>query len=466
MRNLIAIAVAAALAGCGSPQQPAPQGPLPSATEPPAREAPKRQISKADRESFASAAKKYAKYAAEAKKDGGWTKGHCKGAAEAFKDVGSDHPKIAPDCYANAGAAYEHCGMIAEATDAYDEANRKARAVIQRDYAPALVGLGRIAYQKGELEKAEDLFRKAIAADPKNAEARNAFAVVLYEKGRKGAGSTAFNEGIVHLRNALAIDSANMTAYTTLALIYYEIARDDRSKLDLAALVCKQAKDVSKTHAPIYNISGLIWLKKKNVTRALEDFRKAVELDDALLEAHMNIGAITLSYRDYPSAMRAFQKVLARRQNDVEAMVGLAVALRGEKKMDEAEALYKKIAAVDPKNPAVPFNLGLLYQDYKDSQEPTLLKAKAFFSDFLARGGAADKVTEAKRRIKNIDDIIAANKEAAALQRDAERLQKQQEEQDRKAKEDEERQKKQDAAKPAAAKDAKAPAAKDAKPAK
>jgi tetratricopeptide (TPR) repeat protein len=461
-RNLSTLALALTLAACGGPQTPAPQGPLPSATDGPAvREAPKRQISKAERESLAGAVKKYQKYAAQAKQEGAWTKSHCNSAAEAFKDVASDHAKIAPDCYANAGAAYEHCGMTSEATDAYEEANRKGRALLNREFAPALVGLGRLAYRQGQLDKAEELFKRAIAADPKNAEARNNYAVALYEKGRKGGGSSVYNEAIVHLRNALAIDSANMVAYTTLALIYYEVARDDRSKLDLAALVCKQAKDVSKTHAPIYNISGLIWLKKKNVTRALEDFRKAVELDDALLEAHMNIGAITLSYRDYPSAMKAFQKVLARQPNNVEAMIGLAVALRGERKMDEAEALYKKIASIDPKNPAVPFNLGLIYQDYKDSQEPTLLKAKEYFNEFLARGGASDKVAEAKRRIKNIDDIIAANREAANLQREAERLQKQQEEQEKKAKEDEERKKQEEKkapTKPAAAKDAKAPA--------
>jgi tetratricopeptide (TPR) repeat protein len=248
------------------------------------------------------------------------------------------------------------------------------------------------------------------------------------------------------------VDSANMAAYTMLALIYYEVARDDRSKLDLAALVCKQAKEVSKTHAPIYNVSGLIWLKKKNVSRALEEFREAVKLDDNLLEAHMNIGAITLSYRDYASAQRAFQRVLQQRPTDVEAMIGMAVALRGERKIQESEAVYRKIATIDPRHPAVPFNLGLLYQDYKDSQEATLLRAKEYFNDFINRSSApSDKVGEARRRIKNIEDIIAANRDAARMQQESARQQKEQEEAERRAKQEEERKAK-DSTKPAGTK--------------
>jgi tetratricopeptide (TPR) repeat protein len=440
--TLLAFGVVFALGACGGPQTPAPVGP-PTGGGDEVKEAPKRQITKAEAQDFASAVKRYNSYAAAAKKSGAWSKGECTSAAEAFKDVAGSHPKISYDCLFNAGVSYDHCGLTSEAMSAYEAANNKARSVISREYAPALVNMGRIFWNKGDHDRGEDHFRRAVAADPKNPDARNALAVSLYEKGKRSGTSRLYEDAIGELRRALAVDVSNMGAYTTLALIYYEVARDDRSKLDLAALVCKQAKDISKTHAPIYNISGLIWLKKRNVTRALEDFRKAVEYDDTLLEAHMNIGAITLSYRDYASAETSFRKVLARRPNDLDALIGVAVALRGKRQFDQAEATFNKVGQLDPKNPAVPFNLGLIYQDYKDYQEPTLLRAKAFYQDFLNRPGApSDKINEAKRRIKNIDEIIAANKEAKLLQAEAEKNQKLQEEQERKAKEEEERQKK------------------------
>ena len=445
LKIVVTLLAIAGIAACGGPQTPAPAGPPTGEPGTELKEAPKRQISKAELQDFAAAARKYNQYAAAAKKSGGWSKGDCQSAAEAFKDVAGSHPKISYDCLFNAGRSYEHCGMAAEAMSAYEAANNKARSVVKREFAPALVNMGRMHWNRGDHDRGEDHFRRAVAADPKNADARNALAVALYEKGKRSGSSKYFEDAIGELRRALAVDVSNMGAYTTLALIYYEIARDDRSKLDLAALVCKQAKDISKTHAPIYNISGLIWLKKKNVTRALEDFRKAVEYDDGLLEAHMNIGAITLSYRDYASAETSFRKVLARRPNDIDALIGVGVALRGKRQFDQAEATFNKVGQIDPRNPAVPFNLGLIYQDYKDYQEPTLLRAKAYYQDFLNRPGApGNKINEAKRRIKNIDEIIAANKEAKLLQAEAERNQKLQEEQERKAKEEEARQKKLD----------------------
>ncbi len=49
--------------------------------------------------------------------------------------------------------------------------------------------------------------------------------------------------------------------------------------------------------------------------------------------------AITLSYRDYPSAAKAFQKVLAKRPTDLDALIGLGVAQRGERKVEDGKGL-------------------------------------------------------------------------------------------------------------------------------
>ena len=103
---------------------------------------------------------------------------------------------------------------------------------------------------------------------------------MLIEKARAAGNDKAiYAEAIGKLRRALAVDGDSMPAYALLALIYYTVAESDRSKLDLAELVCTQAKEVNANYAPIYNTLGLIKLRKKNVTGALTEFRKAAELD-------------------------------------------------------------------------------------------------------------------------------------------------------------------------------------------
>ena len=81
------------------------------------------------------------------------------------------------------------------------------------------------------------------------------------------------------------------------------------------------------------------------MTPALAEFRKAVALNHDYMEAHMNIGAITLSFRDYDSAEEAFAKVLGLKPDKkmkFDALVGLGVAYRGQRKFAEAMAKYKE----------------------------------------------------------------------------------------------------------------------------
>src|SRR5437762_11634778 len=159
-------------------------------------------------------------------------------------------------------------------------------------------------------------FDNAMKADPKNVQAYNGQALMLFEKANASKDKALYNEAVGKLRRALAIDADSIQAYSLLALINYTLAENDRAKLDLAALVCKQAKEVNDKYPPIYNTLGLINLKRRNVTGALKEFRTAAELDPRYIEAQLNIGAITLSVRDYVSGEKAFKAVLDAKPTD------------------------------------------------------------------------------------------------------------------------------------------------------
>src|SRR4029434_3702707 len=97
------------------------------------------------------------------------------------------------------------------------------------------------------------------------ASAYNNLAVLLFKEGN-------YKDAIAKLRRALAIENDSMPAYALLALIYYTTAENDRAKLSLAELVCKQGKETNDKYAPIYNTLGLIQLRKRNVSAALKEF--------------------------------------------------------------------------------------------------------------------------------------------------------------------------------------------------
>jgi Tfp pilus assembly protein PilF len=459
----------------------------------------KRNISADARADFEKAMKRYQ----DAKKgDGGLSRSECSSVSDAFKRVADDNPGLVEARF-NQGAVLYECGRDDEA----------ARIWEGLKYGPAITNLGYIAWKNNEPGRAESQFQRAITDDPLHSvEARNNIAQILRDKARKATGDERKKyvaDAVSNLRTVLALDSNNLQAFSTLAFIYY-----DMNMLEMAKLVGNQAikkaeeiatgkfeeekveeanekaavkagkgkakkekaekkggdeegetpkpkeigreagtgvtSDMKKQLAVVHNTLGLVELKKKNISPAIKQFKEAVGLDPNFAEARMNLASLSLNNRDYVTAEENFKAVLKLRPKNFEAAIGLGVALRGNKKIDEAETQYNSAKGLDPSQGASYFNLGLLYQEYKDGQKPALQKAQEYYRQFLghASGGTSQSlVKEAEKRIKDIDEIYVALAEAAKMQAEAEEMQKKAEAQQ---KEMEEKMKQQEAAEKAA----------------
>jgi tetratricopeptide (TPR) repeat protein len=357
------------------------------------------------KEAFNKAIKKYD----EAKK-AGLKKDACAGLASKFAAIDLVEAKF------NEGVVWEECGDVAKAEQIY-------QAVLQKNanYGPAINNLGQIYFSRGQVDAAVAQFRKG--AELKNSEAYSNLAIYQRNLGLAGD-ANAVAEAITNIHRSLAVDSYNIDAYGTLALVLFDHAKN-RSKLEIARLVCAQAIKVDEHYAPVYNVLGLILLRMGRVTPALAEFRRAVQQDANFLEAHMNIGAVTLSFRDYKSAEEAFAKVITlnpQKPVKVSALVGLGVALRGQRKFPEAMNRYKEAQALDPANPDISYNMGVLTQDYTfDAANPAsgitqLQTASGFLQRYADSGKNKDKVDDARRRLKNINDLIPMLREQQKMQ--------------------------------------------------
>jgi tetratricopeptide (TPR) repeat protein len=371
----------------------------------------------------------------EARKQGAPAPSTCESLAKDFEKFGNAYR--AAEGFFNAGAVWDTCGNTAKAQALYKQA-----LTVNAKYSPALTNLGYIALRASDVAGAQQQFEAAREADPRNVQAYNGEALVLFEKAKaQNNDRMILAQAVQKLRRALALDAESLPAYSLLALIYYTASESDRLKLDLAELVCKQAKERNDKYPQIYNTLGLIKLRKNNVTGALREFRTAVQHDPKYVEAQLNIGAITLSSRDYKSAEEAFKAVVdAQPTNQAQlfdATMGMAVALRGQRRIDEAEQWYAKAKTLNPKDCAIPYNLGILYQDYKASGEADLSKARTYFTEYAScKGALTFRIQDAQRRIKDIDETFKAlaeqkkiEEENRKLQEEMERQQKQQEQQ-------------------------------------
>jgi tetratricopeptide (TPR) repeat protein len=472
----------------------------------------KRAISADQRAEFDKAMDRYK----NAKKNGALSGRECSSIADGFKDAAEGNPPLLEGLF-NQGAVLQECGREEDAIRIWQGMTEG-----KSKYGPAIANLGYIAWKNNEPGRAESLFNRAIEADPLHTvEARNNLAQILRDKARKADSADQkrqyVGQAVSHLRTVLALDSNNLQAFATLAFIYYEM-----NMLEMAKLVGnqaikkadeiatgkfeeekaeeaaegkagkgkkekkkKEAKDADddgktakevdvreagtgvtagmKTNlAVVYNTLGLVELKRKNISPAITQFKKAVEMNPSFSEARLNLAALSLNNRDYKTAEENFRAVIQAQPRNYEASIGLGVALRGGKKIEEAEAQYNSAQKLDPSNPSSYFNLGLLYQDYKDGQKPSLQKAQEYYRQFLshANGSTSDSFRkEAEKRIKDIDEIYVALEEAAKMQAEAEAMQKKAEEQQRLMEEQIKKQEAAEAAAAAAAKGGATPAA-------
>jgi tetratricopeptide (TPR) repeat protein len=369
----------------------------------------------------------------------------CKSFAKDFIKAGEKDKKEAEGLF-SAGVVHDQCGLDKDAEGYYKQALGKNPKL-----QPAMNNLGVLLQKSGQTPAALQQFEAAIKVNPTSPQAVQAYnnrGALLFDKAKQTNNKAGYDEAIGSIRRALALDAESMAAYQLLAQIYYHTAESDRAKLKLAQLVCDEAKKIDQNYAPIYNTLGLIKLRSKDVTGALTEFRKAVSIEPGLTEAQLNVAAISLSSRNYKQAEDAFQAVLKKLPSHVEATIGMGVALRGQRKNDEAESWYKKVLQIDAKYCGALYNLGLIYQDYKTGSPDDMNKGKDFYNKYIACERTDKEHTDdARRRIKDIDDTFKALEEAKKLEEELkkqmaemEKMQKQQEEQMKKFQEQQQQQ--------------------------
>lgn len=449
---------AAALAGCGGAQKTSAAVMTEQArnAEPPPENVTEgkvvvRKVSGEISKDFAAAVSSF-----QAAAEGGYTLAECRDGAAKFESVASDGDKLVEGWF-NAGVAYQLCGMMKEAEAVYLRALKA-----NESHAPTLANLGEVYLRGGNLTVAKQYFDKALQADGTTVAAYVNLGYLLFldlktlnsgsEQDRIRRDDLAA-QARRQLQLALAVDNRNVVARTLMALIFLEGADRNRNQLDLATLLLdavvkgkpvldEGASDERKkkyehdllayerdiSYPPLHHAYGLIALERGNVGKAIRDFEQAIKFDPDFVEARLNLAQIVVSFRKYKDAETHFEHVLRQTPGSYDATIGLAVALRGQGRGDDAERLYKVALGLDGKRPEAYYDLGLLWltrtgtgtgevADYERARN-AWSNARDFFVKYKDRGGAKavkaadadDNIKEAETGIKYMDEAIVEKK--------------------------------------------------------
>lgn len=276
--------------------------------------------------------------------------GNLDAARKGFEQVVAKEPKTL-NAQFNLGVIAEKQGRPADARAAYEKV-----LFLDPAHTPSVMNLGLMHRHEGQLDEAIALYTKALQTPGHEHDepVLNGLAATYRLAGK-------LDEAEATGRRVLARSKDNPEAYKTLALVAY-----DRGQFRLAELLVINARKVAEKDPAISNTLGMIYLKMEDRPRALAQFQKAVSLDDNFAAAHLNLGALALSYRDYAGAERSFTKALSLEPEGVEGQLYLAYALDGQKGLDPKKGVaageaFEKVLARRSEQPEAVCGAGWAY---------------------------------------------------------------------------------------------------------
>ncbi|PKN77452.1 MAG: hypothetical protein CVU52_00435 [Deltaproteobacteria bacterium HGW-Deltaproteobacteria-10] len=163
--------------------------------------------------------------------------------------------------------------------------------------------LGMAYHGKGMREKAVEEFKKAISLQDDYSEAHN-YLGTLYSD------MELWDQAIEEFDRALA-----NPIYDTPAMPLYNAGWAYYAKKDYKTALIKyqqalQREPLTNLRPQIEKNIGLIYFAQNNVSEAIVHFKKSVELNSALYDAHFWLGECYLRIKDTEKARNAFQAVV------------------------------------------------------------------------------------------------------------------------------------------------------------
>ena len=187
------------------------------------------------------------------------------------------------------------------------------------DYGRNYLSRGFVFYERGYFEQAASYFQQAVKDDPRSAEA-------LY-----GLGSA-----------------------------YLQRQEANRARACFEQVLRLHA-GYPGTVPNTWNNLGIMAARAGDVSAAIQDFQRALEIDPDHSIALQNLGNAYRQKKQWPEAERAFKHALALNPDDAESNYGLGLVYAQQNDTERAYSYLQKALGARPVYPEALNNLGILY---------------------------------------------------------------------------------------------------------
>lgn len=228
---------------------------------------------------------------------------------------------------------------------------------VNKDFTPALSGLGFVAAKKKDWKSAQGYFQKVsdLLANTENADRNRTLETAYFYLGTALMEQGKYEDAIANLKAALRIRRDASDTHYALAYCYKQLDSTKKYREELEVAIAFDPKMPEAT----YELALLI--QKEDVGRAAELLRTSVDAApgvDKPMDALDRLGpfskrleaAKSLAGKDAKAALAEARVAAALEPEDLKTLKLLAVLWEKNKDPDAALAIYRRILLTEPKD--------------------------------------------------------------------------------------------------------------------
>lgn len=275
------------------------------------------------------------------------------------------------DTFSQALAHYS-MGIIYDRREDVEKAAAEYREAIKCDPAEPLfhIRLGAGMLIMGKPEDAFNEFAEAEKLSPGNLE-------VKFLKALAYTSLKRFDDAAKEYGGITEKDPQNFKALSSLADLYVM-----QGKMPEAALIYEKLLLTKEGKWPIvYFNLGIVYSKLENVDEAIDNFKKAVELEPDYIEAHLALGVLHEIKKDYESAIKNYENALKIDPLNKRVYEHIGAVYYEAGRIQDAIHNYELLITLDPKDANSYIDLAYIYIKQKDSEKGIAILTDALIND-------------------------------------------------------------------------------------
>ncbi|KAB1257365.1 Bardet-Biedl syndrome 4 protein [Camelus dromedarius] len=275
--------------------------------------------------------------------------GKHKAATEVYNEAAKLNQKDWEICH-NLGVCYIYLKQFNKAQDQLHNALHLNRHDL------TYIMLGKIHLLEGDLDKAIEIYKKAVEFSPENTELLTTLGLLYLQLG-------IYQKAFEHLGNALTYDPTNYKNELNLKWLKAGASgsmMQTHGDFDVALTKYRVVACAVPESPPLWNNIGMCFFGKKKYVAAISCLKRANYLAPFDWKILYNLGLVHLTMQQYASAFHFLSAAINFQPKMGELYMLLAVALTNLEDTENARRAYTEAVRLDKCNPLVNLNYAVL----------------------------------------------------------------------------------------------------------